>query len=325
MKIIDKTPLVNENGDLGFTQRIQGMMKYGFNWPAELQAQKAIINYFDRQLEKGYTLIRNYTLGKSGITVPIILLGPTGIHVIHVVFLKGRYEARGEAWNAASGDGYKPAPDNLVQKTLRMAKAVRAFIERQGVKVPVEVEPVLIGADPGLHIEAVQPAIRVLMIDGVKPYVASLAASQTVLRPESVFEFTERLLNPHPPRKVSPAPAASSVAAPQPAGQPEPHELSRAQTIFKAAEEVKPFDPADFSSANVDFAMEEEGAFELMPPAPTPTPTAVALITPAAAPSKPRPKRILGMTVFQLVVLIGLFLVLCLIVAGIAYFFFGLA
>src|SRR6188474_1362196 len=107
MKIIDKTPLLNEKGELGFIQRFQGMMKYGFNWPNELQAQQAIINYFDRQLEKGYTLIRNYTLGKSGITVPIILLGPSGIHVIHVAYLKGRYEARGDAWNVASGEGYK--------------------------------------------------------------------------------------------------------------------------------------------------------------------------------------------------------------------------
>ena len=321
MKIIDKTPLLDEKGNLGFMPRMQGMMKFGFNWPDELQAQKAIINYFDRQLEKGYTLIRNYTLGKSGITVPIILLGPTGIHVINVVYLKGRYEARGEAWNAASGDGYKPAPDNLTQKTMRMAKAVRAFIERQGVKVPVEVEPVLIGADPGLHIDAVQPSVRVLMIDGVKSYVASLAASPPVLRPESVFEFTERLLNPHPPRKT-PAPGGTA-AAPQSVEQPAPHELSRAQTIFKAAEEVKPFDPADFKSGDLDFAVEDEGTFDITPRAPTP---AVSSIPVAAPPSsKPRRKRILGMTPLQLVVLIGLFLVLCVIVAGAAYYFFALA
>jgi hypothetical protein len=53
MKIIDKTPLLNEKGELGFTQRMKGMMEYGYNWPSELQAQKAIVNYFDRQLEKG--------------------------------------------------------------------------------------------------------------------------------------------------------------------------------------------------------------------------------------------------------------------------------
>ena len=213
MKIIDKTPLLNEKGELGFMQRIQGMLKYGFDWPSELQAQKAIITYFDRQLEKGYTLIRNYTLGKSGITVPIILLGPSGIHVIHVAYLKGRYEARGDAWNVASGEGYKPATDNLVQETMRMARAVRSFIERQGVKVPVEIEPVMIGGDPGLHIELVKPAIRVLMIDGVKSYVSNLLTASRSAAGKRVrihrasaqpASAARRLLQPQLPRCLWP-------------------------------------------------------------------------------------------------------------------------
>lgn len=322
MKIIDKTPLLDEKGNLGFSQRIQGMLKYGWSWPDELQAQKAIINYFDKQLEKGYTLIRNLTLGKSGITVPIILLGPSGIHVIHVSYIKGRYEARGDAWSVASGDGYRPASDNLIQQTMRMAKAVRSFIERQGVKIPVEIEPVLIGADPGLHIEAVRPAIKVLMIDGVKSFVTNLVAGQPVLRAESVYEFSERLLNPHPPRKEpSPALAAASVT-PAVVGQIEEESVAaRAQAIFKASENLKPFDPADFDPADFDFAMEDEQAFEAGPPVPSPVSTGAA--EPAAKP-KPRRRRYLGMTVLQLVILAGLALVFCCIVVGFVYYFFVL-
>ena len=52
MKIIDKTPFLDEKGELGIKQRLQGMLQFGFNWPNELQAQKAIINFFDRQLER---------------------------------------------------------------------------------------------------------------------------------------------------------------------------------------------------------------------------------------------------------------------------------
>jgi len=315
MKIIDKTPLLNEKGELGFMQRIQGMLKYGFDWPSELQAQKAIITYFDRQLEKGYTLIRNYTLGKSGITVPIILLGPSGIHVIHVAYLKGSYEARGDAWNVASGEGYKPATDNLVQETMRMARAVRSFIERQGVPVPVEIEPVMIGGDPGLHIESVKPAIRVLMIDGVKSYVSNLLTAQPVLRPESVYEYTERLLNPHPPRKTPPAAAA---AVPVAAAVQQDPVVARAQAIFKASEEVKPYDPADFDFAMVD----DDLAFEVTPP--VTSPAVPATVEPSPAP-KPRPRRILGMTPLQLVILGGLALVFLCIMACFAYYFLALA
>jgi hypothetical protein len=316
MKIIDKTPLLNEKGELGFTQRLQGIVKYGLDWPNELQAQKAIVNYFERQLEKGYTLIRNLTLGKSGITVPIILLGPSGIHVIHVAYLKGRYEARGEEWNVASGDGYKPAQDNLIHETLRMAKAVRAFIERQGVQVPVEIEPVLIGGDPGLHVEPVKPAIRVMMIDGVKSYVANLLTAQPVLRAESVYEFTERLINPHPPRKAS-APAAASAQLEPAAVQMNPV-AARAQAIFKASEQVQPFDPTNF-----DFAMVEDDLALEMPP--SPAGPAVSSTGEAAPTPKPRRQRFLGMEVWQLVVLGVLAFSLLCIAACFAYYFIALA
>ena len=317
MKIIDKTPLLNEKGELGFIQRFQGMLKYGFNWPSELEAQKAIVTYFDRQLEKGYTLIRNLTLGESGITVPLILLGPTGIHVIHVAYLKGRYEARGEEWNVASGDSYKPADDNLIQKTLRMSRAVRAFIERQGVPVPVEVEPVLIGGDPGLHIESVKPAVRVLMIDGVKSYVANLVTAQPALRPESVYEFTERLLNPRPVHKTT-APVAAAAALAEPAAVPIDPVAARAQAIFKASEEVRPFDPADF-----DFAIAEDD-LTLDSGSPAKGPTAPVLVETTPAP-RPRRRRYLGMEIWQLVILGVLALALVCIAAGFAYYFIAIA
>jgi hypothetical protein len=317
MKIIDKTPLLNEKGELGFIQRFQGMMEYGWSWPNELQAQKAIVTYFDRQLEKGYTLIRNLTLGKSGITVPIILLGPAGIHVIHVAYLKGRYEARGEEWNVASGDSYKPADDNLIQKTLRMSRAVGAFIERQGVQVPVEIEPVIIGGDPGLHIESVKPAIRVLMIDGVKSFVANLVIAQPTLRPESVYEFTERLINPRPVHKPV-APVAAAAALAEPAAAPIDPVAARAQAIFKAAEEVKPFDPADF-----DFAMAEDDL--MLDVSPSSTGQAVPGPVEAAPAPRRRPRRFLGMQIWQLVVLGVLALALLCIAAGFVYYFTAMA
>jgi Nuclease-related domain. len=310
MKIIDKTPLLNEKGELGVVQRVQGILKYGFSWPSELDAQKAIITFFDRQLEKGYTLIRNMTLGASGIVVPIILLGPAGIYVIHVTYLRGRYEARGNAWNEEAGDSYKPAEVNLIQHTARMANAVKKFIERQGAKLPVPIEPVLISGNPGLHIEAVKPAIRVLMIDGIKSFVTGLSTATPVLRPEAVHEFTERIVNPRPPKKnATPGMPAISEEKTQP-----PQNVSRARAIFEAAEEAKPFDPADF-----DFAMmEEEAAGEVISPSldessparPLPRPTSQA-------------KRTLGMTRSQLIIIAALAIALLCILAIFAYVFFS--
>jgi len=290
------------------------MLKFGFSWPNELAAQKAIITFFDRNLEKGYTLIRNIALGASVIMVPLILLGPTGIYVIHVTYLRGRYEARGDQWNEASGEGYKPAPINLIQQTARMAAAVKVFIERQGVKLPINIEPVLIAGDPGLHVESVRPAVKVLMIDGIRSFTSMLATGRPVLKVEAVHEFTERLINPRPPKKET---TASAASGPRPAWEERktqpPQEASRARTIFNAAEEAKPFDPADF-----DFAIAEEGsAVEALTPPPSETTPDQDLPQ-----VKSQSKRTLGMTRLQLAIVVMLVLAFLCILAVFAYLFF---
>jgi hypothetical protein len=311
MKIIDKTPLVNEKGELGVLQRFQGMFKYGFGWPSELEAQRAIVTFFDRQLEKGFTLIRNMPLGASGIVVPLILLGPPGIYVIHVTYLRGRYQARANTWNEPAGDGYKPAKVNLIEQTARMARAVTAFIERQGIKLPVAVEPVLIAANPGLHIESVRPSIKVVMIDGVKSFVAGLATAQSVLRPDAVHEFAERIVNPRPARRGAAGAPPARAAWEEEDTQPPRQQVSRARAIFNASEEAKPFDPADF-----DFAMfDEESAVETAAPSVQESSPAQPLPAPAVSPRRRR----MGMTPLQLVIVAALALALLCIIGVFAY------
>lgn len=300
MKIIDQTPLIDEKGELGFSQRVQGALQFGVNWPAELKAQQVIINYFDRNFEKGFTLIRNQTLGQSGITIPLILVGSAGLFAINITYLRGRYEARGNEWNVESGNQFKPARENMIQKTVTMARALTAFIERQGTKLPAPVEPVLIAAEPGLHIDADAPAVRVLMSDGIRAFVAGLKTSPPVLRADIALDLVDRIIDPRPTRvKPTPAPVpvvvppASQPPAPQP--QPAPQNVSRARTIFNAAETEKPFDPSDFDFA---LAEDESAVRELAQKAGE-----------SVSPSKTkRARRILGMTLGQIAFLLAMVL-----------------
>jgi hypothetical protein len=311
MKIIDKTPLVDQKGDLGFMQRIQGMLRYGFRWPAELQAQKVIVTFFDRNLEKGYTLLRNVTLGQSDIMIPLILLGPAGIFAINLTFLRGRYEAKGDSWNVESGGQFRPAPVNLMRFTARMARALHLFIERQGMKLPASVEPILIAGDPGLHIDSTRPAVKVLMIDGIKSWVSGLAGSAPVINALTVNEAVERILEPRAPRQ-EPVSASAKPAAREPEWQPEPEQpASRARAIFNASDESKPLNPSEF-----DFAMLEEGSDVLAAKA---SASAAERAATGAEPRAPG-RRVFGMTPIQLAVLGALALCLiCILVVGFAY------
>jgi hypothetical protein len=236
--------------------------------------------------------------------------------LINITYQRGRYEVKGDSWNVEAGEGYKPASVNLVQQTMRMAKALRAFIERQGTKVPVEIEPVLIAADPGIHIETTRPAVRVLMIDGIKSFVSNLVLGQPVMSSEYVYELTERIVNPRPARRPGTAPASTPAVEPREPWESPAQEVSRARAIFDASQETRPFDPADF-----DFAMDEEPNFEIAPP-----PTSVVESSPAQPLPQPKPRstRRLGMTSGQLAILAVLALVFLCIVAGFGYYLFVL-
>lgn len=321
MKIIDQTPLIDENGNLGFSQRIQGMLKFGFNWPTELLAQKAIIAFFDRNLEKGYTLIRNQTLGQSGIMIPLILIGPAGMFAINIAYIKGRYEAKGEAWNVESGNRFKPAPVNLIQSTARMARALTMFIERQGVTMPEPIESVLIAADPGLHVESDKPAIRVLRVDGIKPFVTGLSNNMPVLRSDMALDMVERIINPRPPKQKTHPPQPAPVAVPRqeraqaaPVPPPPPQEnMSRARAIFSAADEEKPINPADF-----DFALAEDAAAVKALPQ-------VRSEAGSTSGTKRGSRRILGMSMKQIALLAALGIALICILAVFGYILFGMS
>ena len=161
-----------------------------------------------------------------------------------------------------------------------------------------------------MHIEFLNPAIKVLMIDGIKSFVSGLSAAAPVLRAEAVHEFTERIVNPRPPRKdVAPGMTTGMPATAEEKTQP-PQSVSRARAIFDAAEEVKPFNPADFDFAMVD----EETALDDLTPSVEEANPAMPLPRPAS-PSK----RTLGMTPSQLAIIAVLAIALLCILAVFAF------
>jgi len=310
MKLIDQTPLQNENGEIGILQRIQGSLKYGFDWYPELEAQKSVLAHLSRVLGKGYTVIRNQALGASGITIPLIVVGPAGIYAAHVTNLHGTFQARGDTWGQVFGVNFQPARVNLLTRTQLLAKALQAFIERQGVKLPRPVEPVILAANPGMYIESMQPAVRVVMVDALERWAASLESAAPVFTLETAFELADRIVNPHPAKKEG----QPEVVPPASEQSDDEQELSRAGAIFRAADEAEAFDPNDLG-----FAFEEEDRLEVPPELMESSP---AVPIPAKDEEK---KRFMGMTRPQLTLLVGMALVeLCALVSFAIFFFLNL-
>jgi hypothetical protein len=314
MKIIDKTPLLDEKGELSLVKRIQGTLEFGFNWYPELEAQKIVISQLDVVLEKGFTLIRNLTLHNSQIIEPIILLGPPGIYVIRVTPLSGFFEAKGEQWNINNGGRPTPAPANLMLLVARLARALQVFIDRQGVVLPGPVEPVLIATSPAMHVDSLRPMVRVVLSDGIKQFASSLMQARPVLKTEFVYDLAERIITPRPKAAAQTPEAEAAAAATAAAEVPVQHQPiapavapSRAQAIFHAREESKPFDPNDLS-----FAYDENAKNDIPE----------NLVEPSPSQRLPKPARKSSITPRQLILLGVIGLAECCVLAFLGYFIF---
>ena len=270
MKVIDKTPFQDEQGNSTLVNRFQGMLEYGGGWRAEVEAQKSVVAQLDRVLEKGYTLIRNLNLENSKIIEPLILIGPPGVFVLYVTPVNGFFEARGNEWNVMKNDRRTPAQVNLMTRVARLARAVQVYLNRQGVYLPGMVEPVLIAANPGVHIDSLRPVVRIVLSDAVKQFAASLLQARPILRSDAIYEVVDHLLKPRPKAgaaRPEPPPVQTTAEAMEQAEEAP----QRARAIFHAAEEAKPFDPADLSfefdengNAEAPEGLPETGSAELL-------------------------------------------------------------
>ena len=290
MKIIDKTPLQDANGNINFFARIQGTLKYGLSWFAELEAQKAVIAQLDRSLEKGFVLIRNFTLPNSEIVIPIILIGSGGIWVIYVTQVKGRYEALGDQWNTVNNDGRSlPASINLIDRVSTYSKVFQKYLKIQKVEMPNPMEAVLITADPGAHVTTTRPVARVVMSDGIKTFASSLLQARPVWQTGFIHDIAERILDPRPPEELKPVASA-------PVGQ---------QAGSRAADE-------QFNADDLGFAFDETST--QLPAQNSGDPNMVR----SQPSSKPAPtkKGFLGLGDTQIILLIGMLIVECCVIFG---------
>ena len=316
MKINDQTPFQNDKGEIGIFERLQGTLKYGLSWYPELQAQKTILSRIDRILQ-GFTIIRNHTLDASGIVLPLIVMGRSGIVVAYVTHLRGTYMAKGDSWRILRGSNFQDTPINLLTRANRMARVLNVFLDRQGVKRSLTVEPIILCADPGLYVETQRPLVRVVLSDGLERWANSLVKAPPLISEMNVEELAERIINPKTPRSK---PATKNESQPfetqsdiNPEIEPDVSSMddelepSRAQAIFRAAEEAESFD-----AKNLGFAFEDEQSGleiprELLESSPE-----------IPIPSGGEKKGVFGLSRSQLMILVGILFVEIIVLVGFA-------
>jgi hypothetical protein len=201
MKIIDRTPYLSENGQISFPNQVLAVLKYGSSWYPGIQAQEIVVTTFNHGINKGYTLFRNITLPSTDISLPLVLVGPSGVYLLNVTHLKGTFQAKGDSWEEIQGGRTKPTRNNLLILTSRMAGALQRYINMGGIELS-SVEGILIASDPGLHVDGVHPIVRVVMRDAIGNLVVSINSTKPTLSQVMGLAIVELLTGP----EASPAP-----------------------------------------------------------------------------------------------------------------------
>jgi len=166
---------------------------------------EAILDQFIRGLDNRYIMLRNLQLEKSGQVFPPILVGPAGLAVLNISNEKGFFRIRENSWwkMNKSSHRYDPAKPNLVKQSQEYAQKLGSILDVHGKSHP-EVTPLLILANPGVHIESSNPAIRIVLVDGIDNLISTLLNSEEILAPNTINTLADSLAVMADPEKAIP-------------------------------------------------------------------------------------------------------------------------
>lgn len=172
--------------------------------PAEV-AEDAIIARFMQGLDNSFFMLRDLPIEGTDQTFPPILIGPTGLMLLNVSLARGFFRAKDESWWEMSKTAHRfsPGRPNLIKQSQEYAQRLAGQLDKHEKSHP-GVVPVLIFANPGVHIETSTPAIRIVRMDGVDSLLSNLRTGEEVLATNEINSLADALEIIVNPNKVVP-------------------------------------------------------------------------------------------------------------------------
>ena len=208
MKVINCSPFRDEEGSIGLDDRLRGTWQFGSTWNKETKAQDRLVSQLKTQLDNKYTLVRDVSLPGLGIPIPMVLIGPTGGQVFYASAIQGLYRAKENSWSVMDNRNrrYTPSQPNLIKRTTLMSHAIFGFLNNKGFQVE-EPEPVLFFSDPNIHVDAIHPAVHILLADGASRFIENLAQNPQILDTIKVKSISDTLAETKPDPEPSHQPS----------------------------------------------------------------------------------------------------------------------
>jgi hypothetical protein len=168
-------------------------------------AEDAIIARFTRGLDNRFIMLHNLQLGTGQEVFPPVLIGPPGMVLLNVSLAKGFFRAREDSWWEMSKSSHRfgPGRPDLIKQSRDYAQKLADILDARGKSHP-EIIPVLLFANPGVHVETTNPAIRIVLMDGVENLIANLRKNEEVLPTNEINLLADALEVMANPEKAIP-------------------------------------------------------------------------------------------------------------------------
>ncbi|MCJ7512238.1 MAG: hypothetical protein MUO23_04640 [Anaerolineales bacterium] len=216
MKVIDKSEFRDPDGKIGIQNRLQGTFRFGLGWFGMMQAQTQLTQRLGRTLGSEFVVLRNTRIPGVPDPVPMTLIGPQGVWLIHPSTVTGIFRAQESEWlryNARSQQFTRLKP-NLQATVIGMSQTLLHFIQAQGYGLP-EVQPVLAFSNPRAHVDTVNPTARVVVADAVDHFANSILQQQPIMDGEDIGLLVKALTDPpRPSEAVAPPQVSAAVDLP---------------------------------------------------------------------------------------------------------------
>jgi hypothetical protein len=184
------------------------LSRVGINLEGEGEARKVIAAQFARVLDNRYSILENVVLPDLAQPIPMVMVGPMGVLAINARPDTGVFRAKDDIWAVMDRrtQQYQPGKENLLLLSQEYASAVESFLQAKEAPIS-EVQPLLIFSDPGAHVESSRPIVRIIPIDALDRYIATLIQTQQVLdavQVQAIIDLFMEAAKPPEPEKKAP-------------------------------------------------------------------------------------------------------------------------
>jgi hypothetical protein len=160
----------------------------------EPRAETIVINGLKKVLDNKYFMLCNTELEGLEVPIPLILIGFPGIWVIYPSSQKGIFRAEENNWEIMDERSrrYRPVKPNLLLVANSMARAVEKYLTDRKLNIP-PIEPLLIFTNPGVHLEALHPSVRIILGDALGRFAINLMQGESLLSSSQIQQLIDTL------------------------------------------------------------------------------------------------------------------------------------